>query len=83
MQFFRQMPRTMIKVGVVAFVGLHIPLVVLAVYALSAGFAAMLPILALALGSTLVAVAGTLAGLFYLLHEPLGYSDDSADFEYQ
>jgi hypothetical protein len=83
MQILRQMPRTMLKVGVVAFVGLHIPLVVLGVYALTTGSAAMLPILALALGSTLIAVAGTLAALFYILQDPLGYSDVSSDLQYQ
>ena len=52
--------RVVINVMVAAFVGLHVPLTCLLVYALLRGFTGLGPVLWLALSATLVATAGTL-----------------------
>jgi len=58
-----------IKAALVAFVGLHVPLVALAVYALMTDFRALVPVLVVALLATLVGVVGTVLALFYILND--------------
>jgi hypothetical protein len=69
MELFRALTLPKIKIGVVAFIGLHVPLVALAAYAMMTDFNVLLPVLIVALLSTLVAVLGTIAALLYILKD--------------
>jgi hypothetical protein len=67
MMTFGSISRLQIKALAAAFVGLHVPLVGLAAYGMMTDFGALLPVLLVALVSTLVGVGGTLFALFHIL----------------
>ena len=56
------------KALLACFVGLHVPLAVLAVYGMATGLPSMLPVLVVTLIATLVGVAGTLYALLRILN---------------
>ena len=70
-----------LKAAAAVFVGLHVPLVGLVVYAMMTDLAGMMPVLIVALVSTLVGVVATIAALFQILNAPV--AADAADRGYQ
>lgn len=70
MKLFLSLAPQKAKVALVAFIGLHVPLFALIVYAVVTDFMALLPVLLVALLATLAGVAGTLIGLFAVLNLP-------------
>jgi hypothetical protein len=82
MELFRGMTLQKIKVGVAAFIGLHVPLVALAGYALMTDFKALLPVLLVVLFSTLIAVLGTIVALLYILKDQSNVEQTDTNYSY-
>lgn len=71
-----------IKAGAAAFVGLHVPLAALVAYAMMTDLRVMLPVLIVALLSTLVGVVGTIAVLFHILNTQDDAGMGEAGYQY-
>ena len=77
-------PATKLKALIATFIGMHVPLVTLAIYGMATGLRALIPVLVVTLLATLAGVVGTVFALMQILQDDElagpDYMKTSADF---